>query len=80
MTKVNWAWTIELVRGGLDPLTCSWSNWALTTQVVPVLIRQPVPPLWNSGSRGADGQIGSEKVNEKSIFSVRKEQGTTTGS
>ena len=57
MTKVNWDWTIELVGGRLDPLTCSCSHWALTTQVVSVLIRKPVSPPRSSGSRGADGQM-----------------------
>lgn len=56
MTQINWAWTIELLGGGRDPLSCSFSHRALSTQVVPELIRNPVSPSTISGSTGADGQ------------------------
>ena len=80
MTKVNKAQTMELVGVGMDPVSHSFSHWALHTQMVPVLISQPGSPSKSSGSRGKDRQTRNKIVNEKSNCSIGKEQGTTTKS
>lgn len=56
MAKINWALAIELVSGGMDPFTFSFSQCALITQMVPVFISQPGSPSRSSGCRGEDGQ------------------------
>ena len=66
MAKMNEAQTMELVGILMDPVSSSFSHWALPTQMVPVLISQPGSPSTSSGSRGEDGETRNKNVNEKS--------------
>ena len=66
MAKMNEAQAMELVSVGMDPVSHSFSHWALPTQMVPVLISQPGSPSMTSASRGEYGETRNKNVNEKS--------------
>ena len=71
---------MELLGIWIDAVSCSFSHWALHTEMVPVLISRPGFPSMSSGPRGEDGQTRNKSDIEKSNCFIGKEQGTTSKS